>query len=320
MGKNNVNLVLPKSTMRPFVPHLLALTEEHLLKTPVEHRNTSYFSSCELNVFETHKPADRVDLTFNAPVVASMLRGKKVMHLHQKEVFEFFPGESLILSSHEQMIIDFPDASKDQPTQCLALAISEDFIRSTLDGFNEKYPKCEQGDAWKVDLNNYHFNNSEEITQTLNRIIELSKEDHASRDTFAQFALHELLLRLMQTQARYTLIDQAHQVMNNHRLAYVVEFIREHLTERLTMDQLSSMACMSRPHFFRSFKRELGISPLEFILQERIKMACRLLHQSRYTVMDVAFRCGFNNLNHFVDIFRRITGTTPANYRVSHLL
>ncbi|MEZ5173905.1 MAG: helix-turn-helix transcriptional regulator [Bacteroidia bacterium] len=76
---------------------------------------------------------------------------------------------------------------------------------------------------------------------------------------------------------------------------------------------------MSRPHFFRSFKREFGISPLEFILRERIKMACRLLHQSRYTVMDVALRCGFNNLNHFVDIFRRQMGSTPANYRIAHL-
>ena len=316
-----VFLKLPLSNylMKSYTPNLIALTEEHLLETPVEHRSTFQFQNCELNVFETHKPADRVDLTFNAPVVAAMLRGKKVMHLHNANPFEFYPGESLILPSHETMVIDFPDASKESPTQCLALTISEDFIRSTISQFNEHMPKCEDGDEWSLNLQNYHLNNSEDITKTLNRLISLSAETNSSKDTFAGFALNELLLRLMQTQARHLLIDQAVHYMNNNRLAYVIQYIREHLTEKLSMNQLSSLACMSRPHFFRSFKREFGMSPLEFILQERIKMACRLLHQTRYTVSDVAFRSGFNNLNHFVDIFRRITGYTPANYRITNL-
>jgi AraC-like DNA-binding protein len=299
-------------------PNLVALTEEHLLSTAVEHRNSFQFSNCELNVFETHQVANRVDLTFNAPVVASMLRGKKVMHLHNMAAFDFYPGESLILPSHETMVIDFPEARSDNPTQCIALAISEEFIRDTVTRFNEHVPKCEDGDAWDLNLKNYHLNNSNDITNTLNRLIYLSRENNDARETFAGFALNELLLRLMQTQARHLFIEQAQRYMNNHRLAYVIYYIREHLTEKLNMDKLSSMACMSRPHFFRSFKKEFGISPLEFILEERIKMACRLLHQARYTVMDVALRCGFNNLNHFVDIFRRITGHTPANYRVSN--
>lgn len=301
------------------IPNLVALTEEHLLKTPVENRNSFQFTSCELNVFETHQVANRVDLTFNAPVVASMLRGKKVMHLHKMSAFDFYPGESLILPSHETMVIDFPEATGENPTQCIALAISEEFIRDTIARFNEQVPKCENGDSWNLNLKNYHLNNSEDITHTLNRLLHLSKENNEARETFAGFALNELVLRLMQTQARDLFIEQAKLYMNNHRLAYVVNYIREHLTEKLNMDKLSSLACMSRPHFFRSFKKEFGISPLEFILEERIKMACRLLHQSRYTVFDVALRCGFNNLNHFVEIFRRKTGSNPAKYRVSNL-
>lgn len=302
-----------------FIPHAVPLTRFSDLSTPVEHRSVKAFADCEMNVFETHAVADHVELKFQAPVVAAMLRGKKVMHLDQKEAFEFFPGESLILPSYEPMVIDFPEARPEDPTQCIALTISDDFIRTTVNHFNQELPKCEQGDTWSLNLDKYHLNNSAEITHTLNRLLQLTGEEHQSRDTFARFALHELLLRLMQTQARHLLIDQFAQHMNNHRMAYVVHYIKEHLTEAINMDKLSDLACMSRPHFFRSFKREFGISPLEFILRERIRMACTLLRQHSYTVMDVAFRCGFNNFNHFVAIFRRFTQLTPAHYRKQHI-
>ncbi len=305
--------------MYKYVPETVPLTPHRALSTPVEHRSVKAFADCELNVFETHTVADQVLLRFHEPVVASMLRGKKVMHLQGKEAFEFYPGESLILPSEAPMVIDFPEAAEGNPTQCIALTISNEIIENTVNHFNEALPKCEHNDVWSIDLNQYHLENSAEVAQTLNRLIELSREENQSRDTFARFALHELLLRLMQTQARHLLIDQYSLRMNNHRMAYVIHYIKEHLTEAISMDKLSDIACMSRPHFFRSFKRELGLSPLEFILRERIKLACRLLMHSSYTVLDVALRCGFNNFNHFVVIFRRFTQLTPALYRKEKL-
>ena len=306
--------------MNKFVPTNIPLTRMQDLSTLVEHKSVSSFADCELNVFETHAIADRVELSFDQPVVAAMLKGKKVMHLKGKEAFEFFPGESLILPSSEKMIIDFPEAHAHNPTQCIALTINETFIKDTLNHFNEQMPKCELSDAWTLNTNNYHLDNSAEVTRTLNRFVELSSEQHTARDTFAHFALHELLLRLMQTQARHVLINEYRSRMNDHRLAFVIHYIKEHLTDHLTMDQLSDKACMSRPHFFRSFKRELGISPLEFILRERIRYSCKLLKNIKLTTTDVAYQSGFNNFNHFVAIFRRFTNHTPSSFRKSQLI
>lgn len=305
--------------MYKYIPNAVPLTPLQALSTQVEHRSVKSFADCELNVFETHTVADQVMLRFQEPVVASMLRGKKVMHLQGKQPFEFFPGESLILPSDAPMVIDFPEARQGDPTQCIALTISTELIENTVNHFNEALPKCEQGDQWSIDLNQYHLENSAEVTQTLNRLIELSREENQSRDTFARFALHELLLRLMQTQARHLLIDQFALRMSNHRMAYVIHYIKEHLTEAISMDKLSDIACMSKPHFFRSFKRELGISPLEFILRERIKLACRLLTNTNQTVLDIALRCGFNNFNHFAIIFKRFTQFNPSGYRKSKM-
>ena len=76
----------------------------------VENRTAYTLNNAELNIYETHKTAEKVALQFTNPVLASMIRGKKVMHLTDLPSFEFLPGESVIVPSHEIMQIDFPEA------------------------------------------------------------------------------------------------------------------------------------------------------------------------------------------------------------------
>ena len=71
----------------------MQLTTSHYqnrrLETYVENRTVYTLRNAELNVYETHQTAERVELTFNSPVLASMLSGKKVMHLREN-TFDFF--------------------------------------------------------------------------------------------------------------------------------------------------------------------------------------------------------------------------------------
>ena len=92
------------------------LTNERHLKTLVENRTTYSHNQFELNVFETHLMAHQVELEFNDFVLTSMFRGKKVMHL-DKGSFDYLPGESVVIAPGEKMVIDFPEACPDNPTQ-----------------------------------------------------------------------------------------------------------------------------------------------------------------------------------------------------------
>ena len=71
---------------------------EKRLETLVENRTVYTLRHSELNIFETYKQAEKVELQFNEPILASMLRGKKIMHLRDKPGFGFYPGESIIES------------------------------------------------------------------------------------------------------------------------------------------------------------------------------------------------------------------------------
>lgn len=73
------------------------------------------------------------------------------------------------------MEIDFPEANKEQPTQCLALGISSNIIQNTLDLLNEHHEKLLPEEKWQIDQDIHHIINNEQLNSTVNRIINLSK-------------------------------------------------------------------------------------------------------------------------------------------------
>ncbi len=298
------------------IPSPYSLTPEGKLQTLVENRSVFTMEHCEMNVFETYQPSERVNLRFSDLVYTTMLRGKKVMHLFEdKHHFDYLPGESVILPSNETMVIDFPDASPDTPAQCIALAIDEGKIRETLEILNNRFGKADEKDSWSLSSDQFHIHNTKEISYTIDRLMRLAQESNPVKDVFVNMAIQELLLRLMQTQARGLIFDNYKVLSSSSRFARVVEFVQEHLHEPLTVGKLSDVACMSKPHFFRSFKREFGISPVDYIIRERIKQARILLQESKNSVSDVCYSLGFQSVNYFCTLFKKHVGVSPGKFK-----
>lgn len=285
------------------------------LTPQVEHRRAWTLAQAELNLYETSAEAFQVPLTFNDTVMTSMIVGKKIMHLRDQDPFEFLPGQALIMPAGEQMSIDFPEATLDAPTQCMALTISTDFIRETLETFNHYLPRLEQQDQWNLNDENYHFSQSQDLYQTLRRLLQIFREDHVAKDYFAINALQELLLRVMQTQARHLLIDHCESFSSHHRLAFAVSYIREHLDQAIQVEKLCEKACLSKAQFYRAFKQEFGLSPVDFVNRERIRRAQHILSEPGKTASDACYACGFNSLSYFNRIFKRWTGYSPTQYQ-----
>jgi len=301
---------------RVHLPASVAPLAFERLHSLVENRTVYALEGFELNVFETHQQAHRVPLRLEGLALTTMLRGKKVMHLPGREAFDYLPGESVVVDQNELMEIDFPDACACRPTQCLAVAIAPDTIRHTVDLLNERYPRIETHTPWGLNQPEYaHLTNTPELTDTLGRLVAVSRTTDANKDVLAGFTLQELLVRLMQTQARQLIFHDYARHLTSHRFAAVVGYIKQHLAESLTIDKLSALACMSKATFFRVFKREFGITPVEFIIRERLGEAKRLLRHPLASVAEVCLRAGFNNLSYFQALFKKHEGVTPGAYK-----
>jgi transcriptional regulator GlxA family with amidase domain len=184
-----------------------------------------------------------------------------------------------------------------------------------VDLLNERFPKTKESGNWQTDYDLFHLQNSLELTSTINQMIQIPDEKGAFKDALADLRLKELLIRLFQTQASQWLMMQAEFLKTSHRLAAVITYVRDNLHENIKLDTLAGIACMSRPHFFRSFKREIGMSPLDFIHKERLAKAKLLLKNVQWTISEIAIACGFQNLPWFSLQFKKQTGKTPSQFR-----
>lgn len=291
-----------------------ALTHEKSLKTLVENRTIFSLNHCELNIFETYQKSNLVPLKFNDLVVTSMLRGKKIMHLFDTPQFEYLPGETVIVPSNVEMKIDFPEASKENPTQCIALAIDHKIITDTLGFLNEKYPKEGKNNLWKLDQDNYFFYNNIELAGTINKLIKECMGTSITKDAIADITLQELIIRIVQTQSLKKFESEIIDVTSP--ITASINFIRENIRESINLKQLSGKACMSTTSFYRSFKRELGMSPIEFILNEKIKYAKKLLSNPKINIAEVSYATGFEDYNYFIRLFKKYEGVTPKQYQL----
>ncbi len=92
-------------------------------------------------------------------------------------------------------------------------------------------------------------------------------------------------------------------------------YINEHFREPLSVRELASRANLSEYHFIRTFKKETGFTPHEYLIHTRMTMAKYLLKNSRLSVKNVCFAAGFSNESVFCSAFRQRQGMTPARYR-----
>lgn len=103
--------------------------------------------------------------------------------------------------------------------------------------------------------------------------------------------------------------------MEDNRIAKAVLYIRKHLNEPIEIEKLSEISCLSKDHFIRLFKKELGATPLQYINQKKIEKAQLLLITEDLAVKEIAFQLAFEDYSYFNRLFKKITGVTPQEYR-----
>ncbi len=296
------------------IPNSPQLTNVSSLKTLVENRTIYNLQNCELNIFETYQQSDLVSLKFNDLVVTSMLKGKKIMHLMEEDGFDYTPGQTVIVPSNVEMKIDFPEASLNNPTQCLALAIDNKKILQTIDFLNEKYPKEGVNNYWQLDERNFFFQNNPDLAQTINRLITVCQSTSLTKDIMADLALQELIVQITQCQ-NLKGIEENKLSESNPYFALVVELIQVNLTSKINLKVVAETVGLSMTSLYRLFKKEIGISPVEYIILERIKLAKQLLQDQSMYVKNVSYEAGFEDANYFIRAFKLHEGITPKQYQ-----
>ena len=93
-------------------------------------------------------------------------------------------------------------------------------------------------------------------------------------------------------------------------------YILDNLDKNLSLESLSKRANLSPYHFARTFKRHVGVSPHDFLIDARVNLAAFYLKSTDDPIKNIAYACGFSSESTFCTTFKNRLGITPSRYRM----
>jgi AraC family transcriptional regulator, melibiose operon regulatory protein len=95
----------------------------------------------------------------------------------------------------------------------------------------------------------------------------------------------------------------------------MIGYIEKHYAEKISIDEIASAGMMCRSKCFNLFKEILRQAPFEYLQNFRIQKSLQLLADESLSITDISIACGFNGASYYTEVFKKITGTTPRDYR-----
>lgn len=140
----------------------------------------------------------------------------------------------------------------------------------------------------------------------------------ASDSLFHQAGIRVATLNLMLYLSRNHLDDanqgQIRPSAANENIKLAIGYIKSHIDQKLTLDEIASEVGLSKYYFLREFKNATTMTPVEYINSVRCENAKKLLLKKKYPIHEIAQKCGFTNDSYFSKVFRHHTGLLPSEF------
>ena len=160
-----------------------------------------------------------------------------------------------------------------------------------------------------------HFE-SVEVSGCLRNILREMEQKNTGYEDICQAYMEILIIRLMRNTA-LAVPSEPQVIFGNRQCAAVKRYIDLHFKETLTLDQLAEDAHMNKYYLSHAFKREYGISPINYMITRRIEESKYLLAETDLSMSQIAQLLGFSSLSYFSQVFRRTQSVTPMEFRQS---
>ena len=152
------------------------------------------------------------------------------------------------------------------------------------------------------------------VTAGIDLALAMIEADHGSDIALAVARRLVVFLKRPGGQSQFS-AQLANQIARREPLRDLQSWVVEHLHERLTVERLAEECGMSPRNFSRVFRREVGVTPAQYVEQARVDAARRHLEDTSASVHEVARACGFGTAENLRRSFMRIIGTPPTGYR-----
>jgi AraC-like DNA-binding protein len=158
-----------------------------------------------------------------------------------------------------------------------------------------------------------------ETRRVFHRVNDLLAGGCSPADAALNCELAELLGHLVESRAGARTRALREPEAESPAISFAMEQMFGDLKRSWRAGELAKLCGLSERHFFRRFKREIGVSPIDWLRRERIRVAQRKLLDGAKRVKEVCDEVGYHDVFFFSRDFKRHTGSSPSDYRREHL-
>lgn len=171
-------------------------------------------------------------------------------------------------------------------------------------------------------LNGYriiNFNNKEsDLLYYLNMLLTELDERKTNYELACKSILSLFLIYIMRNSSSDIFVTENHEKINLECIK-IKNYIDSHYSENITLDFLSNLTYVNKFHLVHLFTKEMGISPINYLINKRIEESKNLLSTTNYSIRDISSIVGFSNSSYFSQMFKKITGISPKDFRSNNL-
>lgn len=156
----------------------------------------------------------------------------------------------------------------------------------------------------------FHFTDDAQILKVVDLIIDSDNDRSRSGAIGEMSGVYSLLALLYEK----CLFSESPATMADIKFKEVFEYIEQHYTENLSSSLLSKKFGYNEAYFCRKFKEVAGINAMKYILVLKLEKSAKMLKDNK-NIGEVVLECGFCNVSHFSNCFKRHFGISPSEYR-----
>jgi AraC-type DNA-binding domain-containing proteins len=202
--------------------------------------------------------------------------------------------------------------------EVLVILFPFSFVRDILINYHGRYLKSflEQGGYYQ----NY-IENCDEYARELKPLILSVEKEYNQKASGYQFMVQMDIIKLLMLLTRHYIksggntVDFQLRAEAAKRLEPVMLYLYHNYSEKITLDQMADLCCMSPSYFSAYFKKSCGCSFIHYLNELRTQQARKLILTTDKSILEISLDCGFRNLSNFYRIYQKLIGETPGMER-----
>ncbi|NMD71671.1 AraC family transcriptional regulator [Bacillus sp. DNRA2] len=233
--------------------------------------------------------------------LCTIIEGCKHVSINKDIQFTYKPGQFIVLPPHANVHMDI-----DIPTKALVFELNDNLLKKVT----EKISIEIDADYNLIKENRFFLGKiNAELGKCLSKLTNVSAMFDKNKEFLIDLYAQELVYHLVQIKGIQQIINLEH----HHPITQSIKYIQDNIKQPISICQLANDLNMSEANFCNSFKKIIGITPKEYITNLKLTQAKNLLEY--HNVTEVAYELGYENISHFIALFKNKYGITPKHYK-----